>query len=100
MTVWEVALLTFGGAFGSALGVTMFFDSRLRELRARVAKLEYEARQSLQRQEFLIALMQRNNISVPAATEINIGAGGEMNVGGDVAGRDKITSSPPKGEAK
>ena len=94
--VWEVALLIFGGAFGSALGVTMFFDSRLRELRARVAKLEYEARQSLQRQEFLIALMQRNGVVVPAATEINIGAGGEMNVGGDVAGRDKTVTQPGK----
>ena len=76
------------------MGATLFYDSRLRELRQRISKLEYEAKQYLQRQEFLIALMQRNGVTVPpAATEINIGPGGEMRVGGDVAGRDKVTQT-------
>ena len=96
VTIWVIALLVFSSAMGAGLAATVFYDSRLRELRQRIAKLEYEAKQYLQRQEFLIALMQRNGVVVPTATEINIGAGGEMHVGGDVAGRDKAVTQLDK----
>lgn len=78
-----------GGGAGGTYGALTYFDGRIRAQGDELAKLRYQQKHAQNSIGLLTELLRGKGFDIPASA-MNVEAQGDVNIGGDVTGRDKV----------